>query len=86
MALQMFKESKVLYMLSMNKLLPALVQTGSLTQNLMFPGKLLDLIQGNLAKVKYGFQNLVEQELLTLHLIHPQLLVGFMLLNLYFSV
>jgi len=76
------------YMLFMNKLLPALVQTGSLTQNLMFPGKLLDLIQGNLAKVTNGFQNLVEQELLTIpvHLILPQLLVRFVLLSLYFSV
>jgi hypothetical protein len=28
----------------------------------------------------------VQEEPLTLHLIQPQLLVGFMLLNLYFSV
>ena len=86
MALKMFKESKVLCMLPMNKLLPALLQTGSLTQNHLLLGELLDLIQGNLAKLINGFQNLVEKEPLTLHLIQPQLLVGFMLLNLYFSV
>ena len=50
MALKMFKESKVLCMLPMNKLLPALLQTGSLTQNHLLLGELLDLIQGNFCK------------------------------------
>jgi hypothetical protein len=61
-------------------------RTNSDLQNTTQKGELLDLIQGNLAKVINGFQNLVEKEPLTLHLIQPQLLVGFMLLNLYFSV